>query len=75
MRFGIGTERVHDADAWLIDQRRRYIGQADVVLQPMSVASVRKQSYVFVLNIVFLLRHKVAIQVYVGRQCHKVGCC
>ena len=34
-------ERVHDADAWLIDQRRRYIGQADVVLQPMSVASVQ----------------------------------
>ena len=34
-------ELVSDVDGWLIDQRRRYTGQADVVLQPMSVAAVQ----------------------------------
>ena len=35
------SEIVDDAAALLIDQRRRYTGQADMVVQPHSVAAVQ----------------------------------
>ncbi len=42
LQFLSADEILEDASAWLTDQRRRYTGTADAVVQPKSVAAVRQ---------------------------------
>ncbi len=42
LQFLSADEILEDASAWLTDQRRRYTGTADAVVQPKSVAAVQK---------------------------------
>lgn len=38
----LAADEISDNEAWLTDQRGRYTGRADVIVQPKSVASVQK---------------------------------